>query len=297
MLKNNSAFTFVELVVVITLVSIIGTIWMMSYSGYARDARDVTRKTELQNIQKVLTLYDIKHSYFPLPDNSSSITHSWSIVWHQGVFWDEVHRAVRILSNKPVDPSHGIEYSYSVLSNKKEYELGAVFEWEKYAYIPGISQTYAADTLAYIIWNYNSRFTANKNGKKIDVITLPNITSSREWDHTVNDIVSENLLVMNKKRNLPANYNAWDFDQSWLVEEWIENPVSFSWDYSELKTIEQKRVFIQNLQNNYKSSSHINNPEAQSKLQSLLDIDTTKDIQVESFFEKMSSLHLWGFWY
>jgi len=41
--KKKKAFTLVELIVVITILTILGTIAFISLQGYSRDARDSTR--------------------------------------------------------------------------------------------------------------------------------------------------------------------------------------------------------------------------------------------------------------
>ena len=270
---------------------------MMSYSGYVRDGRDVARKADLQSIEKTLALYEIKHGTYPLPDNAASVTHSGWVVWHQGTFGDTNHKAVRILTEKPVDPSFGLEYSYSLLANKTEFELATVFEWDTFSYIPGVAQSYAANSLAYVTGTYNSRFSVSRNAGNVDIIALPNITSSRDGTHSISDIVQDNLLVMNGKQNLPANYNIETFDQTWLVEESISNPIVFSGQYSELSTIEEKRNFIIALQNSYEDTEILKDSQAQFRIESLLNINPNNDMQVEAFFEKISISQAGGFSY
>ncbi len=56
MRNTKSAFTLVELIVVITILAILGTIAFISLQGYSADARNSKRTSDLGNIQSAMSL-------------------------------------------------------------------------------------------------------------------------------------------------------------------------------------------------------------------------------------------------
>jgi prepilin-type N-terminal cleavage/methylation domain-containing protein len=75
-LNQNIAFTLVELIVVITILSILATIGFLSLLGYQKSARESIRLSDIKLIEKQLSLYEIKNSTLPIPDNYITITAS-----------------------------------------------------------------------------------------------------------------------------------------------------------------------------------------------------------------------------
>jgi prepilin-type N-terminal cleavage/methylation domain-containing protein len=60
MRNTKSAFTLVELIVVITILAILGTIAFISLQGYSADARNSKRISDLGNIQSAITLKQVE---------------------------------------------------------------------------------------------------------------------------------------------------------------------------------------------------------------------------------------------
>ncbi len=58
--RLSKAFTFVELVIVISIVAILSVIWFSTYTWYLSNSRDVTRKTETSDIYSLLDSYKTK---------------------------------------------------------------------------------------------------------------------------------------------------------------------------------------------------------------------------------------------
>jgi prepilin-type N-terminal cleavage/methylation domain-containing protein len=56
MRNTKSAFTLVELIVVITILAILGTIAFISLQGYSADARNSKRTSDLNNITSSLNI-------------------------------------------------------------------------------------------------------------------------------------------------------------------------------------------------------------------------------------------------
>lgn len=125
--KNNFlAFTFVELIIVIVIISILWAIWFTSYIWSIADSRDSQRKSDLSQVSSALKIYKQKRWYYSLPWDVFYIAFSWSNVATQ---W-QLNKNVRLnsLDILPYDPKNKYPYSYSVTSNKQEFELSATLE-------------------------------------------------------------------------------------------------------------------------------------------------------------------------
>lgn len=88
--KNHSAFTLVELIVVVTILVILGTIAFISLGGYAASARDSARVENLANLHKGLSLLQVKSGKYPMPESSVNITASGTVIGYQGFAKDQI---------------------------------------------------------------------------------------------------------------------------------------------------------------------------------------------------------------
>lgn len=74
-----------------------------------------------------------------------------------------------------------VEYTYSLTSNKREYQLGAIIENSDMAYnpatIPFVTQAYAEDAVtAYVKGNYNGVMSQVKTGSnQVCILAVPSI--------------------------------------------------------------------------------------------------------------------------
>lgn len=128
-MKNKKiAFTFVELIIVVMILSILTTIWFSSYIWYISDARDSQRKSDLAQVWSALKVYKQKRGYYPLPWEIFNITYSWTTIAYQWKFNKNVR--LNTLDNLPLDPKINIPYKYSIVTNKQEYEISASLENE-----------------------------------------------------------------------------------------------------------------------------------------------------------------------
>ena len=80
--KRSSAFTIVELLIVIVVIAILAAITIMAYNGIQSRARDSQRAQDIQTIAKALELYYIDKGEYPNGTNytpgSTAINGSWS---------------------------------------------------------------------------------------------------------------------------------------------------------------------------------------------------------------------------
>lgn len=112
LIKKNTAFTLVELMVTISIIGILSAITMISFSSSKAKARDTERVGEIQAIATALELYYSKYKYYP---NLVSVL------------------VPNYLPSEPKDPSTGQGYKYvsfkaDNLSSCSFYHLGAKLE-------------------------------------------------------------------------------------------------------------------------------------------------------------------------
>lgn len=132
-IHNKKGFTIPELLIAITILSILSTIAFISYTGYSARVRDTARISDIKNITKILDLFKLDTAKFPNPTDGVDITHSWALVWTQWVFWKESANETRKIFGDLRDPLYDNSYSYSTTSNRKEYQISAIFENEEKA--------------------------------------------------------------------------------------------------------------------------------------------------------------------
>lgn len=85
-MNKKPAFTLVELLVSITILSTLATVAFLSFTSYTKNARDGKR---LANIDQIETAIDIFHVYrgkYPEPTAPVDVTYSGAVVWTQGNF-------------------------------------------------------------------------------------------------------------------------------------------------------------------------------------------------------------------
>lgn len=125
---NKKAFTLVELMIAITIVSILSVIWFISYSNYNIQARDTSRLSDVRNITNILDLNYTLTRLYPSPTEWIDVSYSGATVWTQWVFGMATAAEIWKIFWDLRDPKYGNHYTYSVTSNKREYQLAVLFE-------------------------------------------------------------------------------------------------------------------------------------------------------------------------
>lgn len=289
---HKRAFTLVELIVVMWVLSILWTIWMFHYLWNSAEARDVVRVNDLKNMSKSIEFYWIKQWRFPTPDEAIDVTYSWSIVWSQWVFGTWTRLAVQNLDKVPLDPLTGDYYSYSVLKNNQEYELGGIIEWGISFTPPWVWDTFANNSVrAYTTWNYNKRFSSIKNAGNTIVIALPSITTSSFITQEISEIIDNGDIVIHKEQNIPENFNKnWEYSV-WNTKNIVSEIEIFNGNIWDLATIETQRQFIQKLQNSFSGSTLLG---SDRKYISLMNVDTSSDLELTEYVDIL--LEKWVWW-
>ena len=118
MKKQNIAFTFVELIVVITILSVLATIWFVSLTWYSQEAKDATKTADLVNIWRWIWIGVLSWK----PFNTSKLT-DVSYAHHPAPLtvkiWELTQWVVPWLSDTPVDPYTWKPYIIGIHENNQ----------------------------------------------------------------------------------------------------------------------------------------------------------------------------------
>ncbi len=195
-LKNKNAFTIVELVVVIMVITILSTIWFVSYTSTLSDARNSTRISDMWNLKMWLKNHKLQNWSYPIPGTSLDITNSLTII-KQWLFNDDVY--TQEIVKKPTDPLVKWQYYfYSITSNKLFFQIAMSLEEDDI-------NNY--DMRAYLDWDYQQIW---------DFAPTILFASTIWW--TI-DSLSWAFIVDKWTLNLP-------YDKSWNI---VNTATSFSW--------------------------------------------------------------------
>jgi prepilin-type N-terminal cleavage/methylation domain-containing protein len=124
--KRNSGFTLVELVVTATILVILTTVWFYSYSQNLVDTRDSVRSSDIADLTSKIKLYKQSRGAVPTPASSFNILNRGIIVATQGRLSRDV--ALTTADTIAYDPRIDIPYTYSVTTNKQEFEVSLTLE-------------------------------------------------------------------------------------------------------------------------------------------------------------------------
>jgi len=245
---RKKGFTLLELIIVLTIVTILWTIEYFSYQWYSKSARDTTRISDVQNIWKFLDIFTLQTWKYPLPDNAEAVTYAWETIWYQWTLWDNViDQLSKNLKQKPIDPLLKAEYIYSVSASQAVYEMAMLHERDiTYSLLP---QTYAIDIPTVRVDGiYNELYAKTSNY----IIPLPSIITAEPilpWSWMVLNSVNIKSQVVSGFPNIPSS---WPIKtQTW----WLDIVLSvYSWGIDYSSSDEEKVALIIAIQNAYSGS-------------------------------------------
>lgn len=216
----KKAFTLVELVVVITVLGILSTIGFVSYVGYAQDSRDGVRVANLNDIKKSLELRKTQSWDFPTPDKAYSVKYLWKEVWKQWVLWSKTKKQIKFNAVE-MDPKYDTDYSYSVSSNGKRFEVGTVLEDESnspLSYL--IGNTYASeDDKALNFGNLKWKFHVAKVNGETHVFSIPSMI--------FRDFSNLNVVVDQQTTQFSVTWE-WALPESYVWKSEANTEISFT---------------------------------------------------------------------
>ncbi len=264
-------FTLVELIVVITILTIFWTILFISYQWFSKNARDSSRISDLSNIKLALENELSQKWYYPHPDNPIKVTYSWALVWTQWTIWDLIVFSIRTsFFNKPIDPLTLNEYTYSLINRWTEFQLWSMQEWnsnlsyQNEKYNLKIIKNVLASSLeklwkALLVWNYNWKILRVSSWWIDYVLALPSIISTDLSNPELSYIYSNKLLAYNSYTSLPNSYKwKWfsmnnGFNYSLvdpLIYSWSIDILAWSWFLQEQMVNKLKLAYSESILNN-----------------------------------------------
>lgn len=218
---KNKAFTLVELIVVITILAILGTIAFISLQWYSTDARDSTRISDLSSMKTSLEVFHLDAWKYPVPTNWVDITYSWWVVWTQWSFWESVFSNVNKLDKIPTDPLTNKEYTYSITSNKNEFELAWLVEWDNISnnFLQNKANAWTTEAKAIVTGTYNWMMSKSLTWSNCDALATPTIIAN---DISINtdlvQLINSWSLVYTWYKNLPATFKDSKFKYDWWFD-------------------------------------------------------------------------------
>ena len=277
-------FTLLELIVVITILAILWTIAFIAMQGYSKTARDSKRISDVSRIKTSLELFKIESATYPEVTDGYEVTYSWATAWTQGTFWEQTYRNVEKLDKVPLDPTTNIPYTYSITSNKKEYQVASIIETD--LALGNISQAEAARqrAMARITWTYNWKTLKVKKGILTIILATPSIISSEYTP--LETQLNNNTLAYDGFSNLPANYEWSTFETigegSTLNLVNKNNVELFSWKLTDLTDVENwataRKALVTNIKIAYSNTKIASN----DSIARLLSVDTTNKEDTEN---------------
>ena len=283
---NKSAFTLVELIVVITILAILWTIAFIALQWYSKTARDSARISDMSRIKSSLELFSVETGKYPEPTDFTAITYSGTLsAWDQWEFWEQTFRNVNRLDKIPVDPVTDKQYTYSTTQNRKEYQVAGILETQDLVLVPtSMVNAWETTAIARITWNYNGSILKVKKWNETVLLASPSIICS-EW-MTVEECLWQNKLAYNWFSNLPAN-NTWTqykvlweagslklVNSNYLIFEWNTvdlNEDSTEWEVARKTMVEKLKLAY----NDTKISSR-------EWIRKLVNVDLTDDTVVKN---------------
>ena len=117
MKQTKIGFTLLEMLIVITIISILASIGLVSYTSFNKNSRDARRKADIEQIRAALELYRSNNGTYPLPAGT------FGLAFGSGSLADTNNT---YLSKIPSDPKLNLSYYYT--SDASDYTLGALLE-------------------------------------------------------------------------------------------------------------------------------------------------------------------------
>ncbi len=242
-----------------TVVAILGTLAAVYVFDAFGASRDSARITSLNQIVTNMDLFKVDTGFYPDPDNSVSITLSWSELWKQWEFGSTVSQKLWVYGSAyPQDPRYEINYNYSVTNNNSEYQIGAILEdlpddLDEEIVSLIIPQANAAVTTAYVDGNYNGFLARAIIWSDHHFVITPSIIASDLTDTDIINIIDNESLVFDEFFNLPSVYNG-SVDTYWWFAFFPEHPIVFSWALVWLQNRDTLTDFINEIKFAYSSS-------------------------------------------
>ncbi len=130
---NPKGFTLIEMIIVISIISLLSTVGSSSFTNVLRNTRDTKRKADLNEFVKAVKLYQVHHHQGPAEWGwcQSSIGNdpgpcppaSPTYQWERNQTWTDLVDG-GYLEELPIDPVNSLEYYYYYEPNNPSPNTG-----------------------------------------------------------------------------------------------------------------------------------------------------------------------------
>jgi len=224
MKKTRAGFSFVELVVSISILTILSAISFVSFGQYLKNSRDSQRITDISSIKLALKIHRQRYGVLPPPANAVAIQTGSLVVASQWVLDDTV--GVMGLGTAPKDPKALGAYLYSISANRREYQISATLENDKVlsAKVDGDYRVVAKNILPSLVFAYSgaaaldisvadnqSRFILDGSESALPYDFSPSPTPVYKSTQTLANLLSlygKNILTSSLYNSCTEIYNA-----------------------------------------------------------------------------------------
>lgn len=211
-MKNKKAFTIIELMVWVFILTLIISIWFFSYSGYSKTARNSVREVSINNISVVLN--NIKAEAWGVlgafPEKYAKLTSSWKAFSYQWNFPKDSFGSF-IQAESAIDPLLKTPYYYSLSWDYSEFWFVYMIEWNS-KWLTEYKYKWWKNPVFLSNWNYIF------SDVDFDSISSSNYKMySDSWELVWDDIL---LAKRSKSWLLSSCYDYLDKDSSLSWNDW-----------------------------------------------------------------------------
>nr|MDD3720465.1 hypothetical protein [Candidatus Gracilibacteria bacterium] len=212
MKKKLLGFTFVELMIVVTIIIILTSIGFVSYTSQLGGTRNTKRISYLTNVYDLFQVEKDK-GQLPLPDKYIQISFSGEVLGYQGYLSGGILKGLNIKDYLGKDPKYGDYFTYYLTKNGRFFEFMGYLEEETSGVFP-VSKVYANITnysRPVLIGDNIGLITDKTTNKPIQDLYLGNIdfkTSSGAFVLNVSDSIKlegDNLTLGIKMKYMSIN--------------------------------------------------------------------------------------------
>lgn len=122
---SSAAFSLIEILIVVTIISLLVSVAAFSYSQFVKQSRDAKRKTDIEQIRASIEMYKSFNNVYPTPD---TVSPNNGMPFGTGSITDA--SGATYISKLPTDPKSagGLTYYYTTTSDYLDYTICAHLE-------------------------------------------------------------------------------------------------------------------------------------------------------------------------
>lgn len=212
---NKKAFSFVEILIVVSILGLLTIMWIASRNWYVENRDNAKVISDTQTITSALESFSTETQSLPMPGwninffaKDTSYIHSYD---DSETFWvygslTETTLAKRYLDSLPLDPRTNSYYSYGKTKDTNEFEIASI-------------QVNDYEPIAMVVWNYTAE-------------TGPyNLIREYNWPNFVYDWSKTNLPYNPDELLLIATDSDWNIYKQWdtiSTQAWETKEIFFS---------------------------------------------------------------------